>query len=106
VQRDDDGLRELVDERQDVLAVASAEDPVLVLEEDDLDVEPTEDPGGADVIATDSLRDRRHEARPLWARGLINDNDLLDPVDSVDAEQRRVDVCGEGTDTAGARWIG
>jgi len=106
VQRNDEGLGQLVHQRHDVLAVASSEDPVLVLKENDLDVEPTKDPSGANIIAADPLRDRRYEPRPLRARGLVDHDDLLYPVDAVNAEQRRVDVGREGADTAGARWIG
>ncbi len=53
MQRHDERLRELRDEREHVLAVAAAEDPVLVLEQDDVDVEPAEDPRGAHVVAPD-----------------------------------------------------
>ena len=88
VQRHDERLRQLLDEREDVLAVGAAEDPVLVLEQDDVDIEPAEDPRGADVVAANRLRDRRHEPRPLRAGRLVDDHDLLDAVDPVDAEQR------------------
>ena len=106
VQRDDDGLRELVHQREDILAVASAEDPVLVLQEHDLDVEPAEDPGGANVVAAHPLSDRRHQSRPLRARGLVDHDDLLDPVDPVHAKQGRMQVGGKSADAAGARRIG
>ena len=55
MQRHHERLRQLLDEREDVVAVAATEDPVLVLEEDDVDVEPTEDPGGAHVVAANRL---------------------------------------------------
>ncbi len=42
VQRHDERLRELARERKDVLAVAAAEDAVLVLQQDDVDVESRE----------------------------------------------------------------
>ena len=53
VQRDDERLRQLLGEREHVLAVAAAEDAVLVLEQDDVDVEPAEDPRRAHVVAAD-----------------------------------------------------
>ena len=61
------GCARLLGERQHVLAVAAAEDPVFVLKEHDVDVEPAEHPGGADVVAADGLRDRREQAAPLRA---------------------------------------
>ena len=63
VQRDDERLRQLLREREHVLAVAAAEDAVLVLEQHDVDVEPPEHPRGADVVAADGLRDRREQRR-------------------------------------------
>ena len=59
VQRHDERLRELAREREDVLAVPAAEDPVLVLEQHDVDVEPPQHPGRSDVVAANRLRDRR-----------------------------------------------
>ena len=64
----------------------AAEDPVLVLEQDDVDVEPAEHPRRADVVAANRLRDRRDEPRPLRARRLVDDHDLLD---ALDARRRR-----------------
>ncbi len=106
MQRHHERLRQLLDERGDVVAVATAEDPVLVLKQDDVDVEPTQNPGSTHVVAPNRLRDRRNEARPLGARRLVHDHDLLDAVDPVHAEKRRADVCREGADPAGARWVG
>ena len=102
VQRHDERLRELARERQHVLAVATSEDAELVLEEHDVDVEPPEHPGRADVVAADGLRDRREKAAPLWARRLVHDRDEIDAVDVGDAEKRPPDVGGEGPDPARA----
>ena len=51
VQCHDERLGELTREREHVLAVAAAEDAVLVLEQHDVDVESAEQSGGADVVA-------------------------------------------------------
>ena len=107
VQRDDEGLRELLDEREDVGAVGAAEDPVLVLEQNDVDVQPAEDPRRADVVASNRLCDRGDEPRSLRAGRVVDDDDLLDTVDPVDAEQRcrarRPQRCRSRTHAAG-RW--
>ena len=63
VQGHDERLGEAAGEREHVLAVGAAEDPVLVLEQDDVDVEPPEHPRGAHVVAADGLRDRREQRR-------------------------------------------
>ena len=73
VQRDDERLRELLDEREDVGAVGAAEDPVLVLEQDDVDIQPAQDPRRADVVASSRLSDRGDEAWPLRAGGVVDD---------------------------------
>ena len=67
VQRHDERLCQTLRERQHILAVAAAEDAVFVLKEHDVDVEPAEHPGGADVVAADGLRDRGDQAAPLRA---------------------------------------
>ena len=89
VQRHDERLRELLDQREHVLAVGAAEDPVLVLEQDDVDVQPAEDPRRADVVAAHRLGDRRHEPWPLGTGRLVDDHDFLDAVDPVDARGAR-----------------
>ena len=106
MQRHDERLRQLLDERRDVLAVAPAEDAVLVLQQDDVDVEPAEDARCADVVAANALRDRRDEARALRPRRLVDDHDLLDAVDLVEAEKGAADVRRESADAAGARRVG
>ena len=106
VERHDERLRELLDQREHVRAVGAAEDPVLVLEQDDVDVQPAENPRRADVVAASRLRDRRHEPGPLRTGRLVDDHDLLDAVDPVYAEERAADVGREGADAAGARWVG
>ena len=90
----------------DVVAVGAAEDPVLVLQQDDVDIQPAENPRGADVVAASRLGDRGHEPRPLGPRRLVDDHDLLDSVDPVDAEQRAADVGRKGADAASARGVG
>ena len=106
VQCDDEGLREILGQREHVGAVVAAEDPVLVLEQDDVDVEPAEDPGCANVVASNRLRDRGHEPRPLRAGRVVDDDDLLDAVDPVDPEQRGAHVGRKGADPAGTRRVG
>ena len=65
VERHDERLRELLGQRDHVGAVATAEDPVLVLEEDDVDVQPAENSRRADVVAADGLGDRGDETGAL-----------------------------------------
>ena len=86
MQGDDERLRQALRQGGDVLAVTSPEDPVLVLEQDDVHVEPAQDPGRANVVSAHSLRDRCDEPGPLRARRLVHDHDLLDTVDPVDPE--------------------
>ena len=106
VQRHDERLRQLLRQRDDVLAVGAAEDAVLVLEQDDVDMRPRQDPRCADVVAADRLGDRRDDTRLLWAGGLVDDHDLVHAVDAVHAEERGAHVGREGADAAGARWVG
>ncbi len=82
VQRHDERLGELAGEREHVLAVGAAEDPVLVLEQHDVDVHPAEHPRGAHVVAANGLRDRREQSAPLRARRLVHDRDELDALDA------------------------
>ncbi len=90
----------------DVAPVASPEDAVLVLEEDDVDIEPAENARGADIVATHALRDRGHETRALRPRRLVDDHDLLDAIDPVEAEQGPADVRCKGADAASPRRVG
>ena len=106
MERDDERLREPFRERRHVLAVPSPEDPVLMLEQDDIDVQTAQDPGGAHIVAPDRLGDRRHEPRPLRAGRLVHDHDLLDAVDPVHSEERRAQIRRKGADPAGSRWVG
>jgi hypothetical protein len=59
VQGHDERLRQLLRERQDILAVRAAEDPELVLEQNNVDVEPAEQPGSANIVETLLLQVRR-----------------------------------------------
>ena len=106
MQRHDERLRQLLGERHDVIAVPAAEDAVLVLEQDHVDVEAAQDPGRPEIVTADRLRDRCHEARPLGAGRLVDDHHLLDAVDPVEAEQRAADVRREGADAASPRRVG
>ena len=106
VERHDERLRELFDQREHVRAVGAAEDPVLVLEQDDVDVHSPENPRRADVVAASRLRDRRHQPWPLWTGGLVDDHDFLDPVDPVYSQERAADVGRKGADAASTRWVG
>jgi hypothetical protein len=106
VERHDEGLRELLDQREHVGAVGAAEDPVLVLEEDDVHVQPAENPCGADVIPAHGLGDRRDDPRALWPGRVVDDDDLVDAVDPVHAEERSAHVGGERADPAGTGWVG
>jgi hypothetical protein len=71
VQRHDERLGQLLRERQHVLAVGSAEDAVLVLQQHDVDVEAAERPGRADVVAANRLPDRREQPAPLGRDGSL-----------------------------------
>ena len=104
VQGDDERLRELAGERQHVLAVAPAEDAVLVLEQDDVDIRAAERAGGADVVAARSLRDGLRDLGPLRARRLVDDHERADVIDAVDAEQCEPNVERERTNPAGTGW--
>ena len=105
VQRHDERLRQFLRERQHVLAVAAAEDPVLVLEQHDVDIEPPEHPGRPDVVAAHRLRDRREHAPPLRARRLVHDRDEIGDRHRAPAGQRRAQVGCEGADPAGPRRV-
>ena len=106
VQRHDERLQELLEQREDVVAAAAAEDPVFVLEQDDVDVESAENPAGPHVVVPNRLVDRRRHTRPLRTGGLVDDHDLLDPFDLVQSEQGRAYVCRERADSARAGWVG
>jgi len=58
VQCHDERLSELAGEGEDVLSVTAAEDPVFVLKQHDVDVEPAQHPGRSNVVAANRLRDR------------------------------------------------
>ncbi len=105
MERHDEGLRQLFGQREDVFAVTPTEDAVLVLEQHNFDVPAAEDARGPDVVAARSLRYRRHDARTLWARGIVDDHDLRDGLDLVQPNQRRTNVGGERPDSARARWV-
>ena len=106
VQCHDERLRQLLGQREDVFAVAPAEDAVLVLEQDDVDVAAAEDACGPDVVAARSLRDRRHDARALGPRGIVDDHDLRHGLDLVQPDQRRANVGSERPDPARTRRVG
>ena len=80
MQRHDERLRELAREREHVLAVAAAEDAVLVLEKHDVDVGAAERACGANVVAARPLRDGAQDLGPLRARRLVDDDELTDVV--------------------------
>ena len=105
VQCHDERLRQLLGQREDVFAVAPAEDAVLMLEQHHFDVAAAEDARGPDVVAAGSLRDRRHDARPLRTRRIVDDHDLRHRLDLVQPDQRRANVGGERPDPARARWV-
>ena len=78
VQRDDERLAECPRKRQDVVAGRPAENAVLVLEKDDVDVESAEKTCGPDVVAAHRLRDRRENISGLRTGRLVDDRDHLD----------------------------
>ena len=82
------GCAQLLREGQHVLAVAPAEDPVLVLEQHDIDVDSPEHARGADVVAANGLRDRGEQAVPLRAGRLVYDGDEVGHLDGARAHQR------------------
>ena len=63
VQGHDERLGQLLGEGQHVLAVGAAEDPELVLEEHDVDVEPADEPSCAHVVTANAIARRSPEAR-------------------------------------------
>jgi hypothetical protein len=77
-----------------------------VLKQDDVDVEPPQDAGGAHVVSAYTLGNRRDEARTLRPRRFVDDHDLLDAVDPLDAEESSANVGSKRADAAGARWVG
>ena len=105
MQGHDERLRQLLRERQHILAVGPAEDAVLVLQEHYVDVEPAEHPGGAHVVAADALFDRRQQPASLRTRSLVDDRDEVRAVNAVDADQGRTKVGGERADPARTRRI-
>jgi hypothetical protein len=106
VQRHYERLCQLSRERQHVLPVAAAEDPVLVLEQDDIDVESSEHAGGADIVASDGLRDRRKQTAPLRARRLVDDRDEVGALNVCSPQQGGSQVGREGADPARPRRVG
>ena len=78
----DERLRKLARERQHVFAVETAEDPVLVLQQDDVDIHAAEQPGRSDIVAPDRLRHRRQYVRSLRTRRLVDDHDRAGMLDS------------------------
>ena len=105
VKRQDEWSRELPGERQHVLAVGAAEDPVLVLQQDDVDVESTEQPCRSDVVAPHRLRHGRENIVPLRARRLIDDGDRTNALHVRNRQQRRTDVERERSDPTRARRV-
>ena len=87
VERDDQRPVELLCEREDVLAVGAAEDPVFVLQEDDVDVESAKEPCRSDVVAPYRLRDGRDDLGALWAGSLVHDRDRADASHALDGKQ-------------------
>ena len=104
MQRHDEWLSQLAREREDVLPVLSAEDPVLVLQQHDIDVRAAERPCRAHVVAARALGDGLEDVVVLRARRLVDDNDGADVVHVVYVEQRPPDIEGEGADPARAGW--
>ena len=103
VQRHDQRLRELSREGQDVLPVAAAVDPVLVLDQDDVDVEAAEEPRSSSVVAAHRLRDRGKHVCLLRAGRLVDHDEQPDVVDAGRLEQRGAHVGRKDADTAWTR---
>jgi hypothetical protein len=53
-----------------------------VLEQDDVDVQAAEQPGRANIVAADRLRDGGEDVGQLRAGGLVDDDDQADVVDA------------------------
>ena len=71
-----------------------------MLEQDDVDVQPAEDPRRADVVAANRLAIVATSPGRCGRDGSLTIDDLLDPVDPVDAEQRCAHVGRKGADAA------
>ncbi len=106
VQSQDDRLLQVFGQGEHVVAVPAAEDPVLVLQQDDVDVQPGEDPRRSHVVAADTLGHRRDEPGTLRPRRLVDDHHTLDSLDTIGAEERRANVGGKCADATGPRRIG
>ena len=106
VQRHHERLRELLRQREHVFTVRTAENSVLMLKQDHVDVQPPQNPGCAGVICADGLHDRRDHPRPLRTRRLVDDHDLLDALDPVHREQCSANVGRERADPTRSRREG
>ena len=105
VQRHDERLRELSRKREGVGPVPAAEDAVLVLEQDDVDVEASERARGAHIVSARALRDGLEDLRALRARRIVDDDEGAAILDIGDAEQRRSYVERKGSDPARTRRV-
>ena len=105
VQCHDERLRQRFGQREDVFPVSPTEDAVLMLEQHHLDVATAENARSPDIVAAGSLRDRRHDARPLRTGRIVDDHDFRHRLDLVQPDQRCTNVRGERPDPACARWV-
>jgi hypothetical protein len=106
VQRQDHGLLELTGQGQDVRAVRTPEDPVFVLDHDDVVIAPVEHPGGRGVVAPLILQDLRHHLVRLLGTLLADDRRDVHRGNAVGGQQRVTEVAREGPDPAGSRRVG
>jgi len=105
VQRHDERLCELPREGEGVRPVLAAEDAVLVLEQNDVDIEPPECSRRADIVSASALGDGLKDLRALRTRGIVDDDKRAAILDLRDAEQRRSHVECKGSDPARARRV-
>ena len=106
VQGDDERLRQLLGERQDVFAVAAAEDAVLVLQQHHVDVPA--DRGCAPHVRSRRVFLARSSPRlqAAVAGRLVDDHNLRDSLDIVEPDQRSPDIGRKRSDSASTRRIG
>ena len=103
VQRD--GIRhgELASERQHVLPVAASVDAELVLDHDDVDPQPSDQPRGAAVVGAGPAGDRGHDRGGVALHLLVVDGDDLDIRHAGSGAERSMQIGREGGDPASAR---
>ncbi len=106
VQRHDERLGQLLDQREHEGAGDAAEDAVLVLDQDDVGAPGRQRPRDRRVVAADVLPDAGDDLGGVLAVLLPGQRDHVDLGRGVGLQQRRTQVRCEGPDAARARRVG